>query len=352
MKYKPSLRAASGLGKPANDRATLRDVARYSGVSYQTVSRVINNKPYVASDTAERVKQAIRELDFRPHRVARSLATARTGAIAVVTHGITYYGLARLLAGVEQAAAQEGYHLLYSNVAGSSQAEIRGALERLNDYLVDGIITILPIQGTEYERVASFCGLTPVVQVDAELGVSAPSVVIDHRYGTRLVTQHLVDLGHKRVAEIRGPRNSFSAAARHEGWTDTLSAAVLEPGISVVGDWTAASGYRAAKELLMMDPRFTALVAANDQMALGAMLALKEEGRLVPAHVSVVGYDDQPEAAYFSPPLTTVGLDYAHLGRRTLGYLLERMAAPNGPVVQHVIYPELVCRSSTSRCQD
>ena len=333
------------MRKSSDKRATLRDVARLSGVSYQTVSRVINNHPYVAAETAGRVRQAILELDFRPHRVARSLATRRAGAIAVLTHGITYYGLARLLAGVEQAAADGGYHLVYANCIGAH--DIKAALERFNDDSVDGIITILPVQGTEYEKISRYCAKIPIVQVDAELGANSPSVVIEHRFGERQVTDHLTELGHKHICEVRGPLNSYSANARHRGWLDAIAATEATRGLSRVGDWTAASGYRATQKLIAQDPGFTALVAANDQMALGAMLALRDAGLAIPEDVSIVGYDDQPESGFFFPPLTTVGLDYDLLGRQTVGYLLERMAAPDASFEQKIIYPELILRKST-----
>jgi LacI family transcriptional regulator len=192
----------------------------------------------------------------------------------------------------------------------------------------------------------ALCANIPFVQIDTELGAKVPSVVIDQRFGSRLVTQYLIDLGHRALCEISGPLNWYGAQARHESWIKTLHQAGLAPGPSVEGDWTAAGGFRAANSLLDQGASFTGLVVANDQMALGAIRALRGRGLRVPEDVSVVGFDDIPEAAYFEPPLTTVCQNFAALGEQSVEYLVALIDNPHTPVHQRVLHPQLVERQS------
>jgi DNA-binding LacI/PurR family transcriptional regulator len=329
-------------------RNTLRDVADYAGVSYQTVSRVINNHPYVAEDTRTRVLEAIQTLGYRPNRVAQSLAGGRSHTLAVITFGMDYYGPAQMIIHIEHATRDAGYDLIFSNISEARSENIRTAMERLGRWQVDGMILITPVPGIDYEHIAGWNADTPIVLMDAPLGSTTPSVVVDQGFGSRLVTQHLIDLGHQLLCEISGPLNWFGAVARHVSWLKTLQEAGLNPGKSIEGDWTAMGGYRAAQRLLAQGQPFTALVAGNDQMALGAIRALHEAGLRVPEDVSVVGFDDIPEASCFAPPLTTVRQDFDLLGKQGIDYLVQRIENPDIPAVQHVIYPQLLLRASTA----
>ncbi len=325
---------------------TLRDVARRAGVSYQTVSRVINNQGYVANDTRKRILEIIAELDYHPNRAARTLASRYSQTLALITFGLDYYGPTQMVVNIERAAKAAGYDLMFSNV--SSGKEMQAAMTGIRRWQVDGILLITPVLELMDENLAPVSGDIPVVQINGLLGTNHPSVVVEQRYGSRLATKHLIELGHQRIAEISGPLNWFDALERHESWTATMKEAGLEPVLSIEGDWTTASGYQTARHLLQRGAKFTALVVGNDQMALGAMAALREKGFRIPEDVSIVGFDDIPEAAYFSTPLTTVRQNFNALGRLGIEVLVERIQNLNQSFTQQVIYPELVRRASTA----
>lgn len=329
-------------------RHTLRDVAKRAGVSYQTVSRVINNHPYVAEETRTRVQAAIEALDYRPNKAAQSLAAKRSQSLAVITFGMDYYGPAQMVTNIEHVAKAAGYDLIFANVSELHIDHIRAAMERLERWQVDGIILITPVPGIHYEEIGKGHSNIPVVLIDAPFGSTTPSVVIDQGYGGRLVTQHLIDLGHESLCEISGPLDWSGAAVRHKNWIETLREAGCIPGQSIEGDWTAIGGYHAACQLLESGASFTGLVVGNDQMAMGVLRALHERDLRVPEDVSVVGFDDIPEACCFEPPLTTVRQDFHALSQQSLAYLVERIEHPETPAEQRIIYPELILRASTT----
>lgn len=335
------------MSSPRAKRTTLYDVANQSGVSYQTVSRVINDHPHVSEETRQRVLQVIRELGYRPNKAAQSLVTRRSHTLAIITFGTIHYGPAQMVANVERAAKLLGYNLTLTSIPDVSPRQIRKAIDNLSVRLVDGIVMITPILGTDYDELVEICDGIPFVQVDTSLQSQTPSVVIDQHYGSRLATQHLIDLGHRRICEISGPLNWFGALARHNSWHQTLESAGIVAATSVEGDWTAASGYLSTQRLIKAGEEFTAIVAGNDQMALGAMRALHEFGLRVPEDISVVGFDDIPEAAYFEPPLTTIRQNFDVLGEQCVEYLVALINQPDTPLRQHVLYPQFVQREST-----
>lgn len=326
-------------------RATLHDVAQRAGVSHQTVSRVVNGHPSVAAATRSRVLQAIRELDYAPNRVAQSLATRRSMTVGIISYGTTYYGPSQMVTHIEAALKAAGYGLVYAGLGDLSVDVVREEIGSLREKLVDGLVLVTPVGGGHLAETSALIHL-PFVMIDTMLGERVPSVVIDQHFGARLATRHLIEKGHEAIGEISGPLTWSGAKQRHEGWLSALSEAGLQAGPSVEGDWTAAGGYQAARCLLERPCGFTGLVAGNDQMALGAMRALREAGRRVPDDVSVVGFDDIPEAAYFEPPLTTVRQDFKTLGAQAVDLLLARIEVPDAPAHQRVLYPELIERSS------
>lgn len=330
-------------------QATMVDVARRAGVSYQTVSRVINEHPSVAPKTRERVLAAIAELDYHPNVAARNLVTRRSRTVGIVSYGTSYFGPGQMLTNIEASLRERAYGLMLSTLSELGSEQLRAATHELRSRSVDGIVMITPMLEIDVAAIPTLCGNVPFVLIDVALGVQAPSVVIDQRYGGVLATRHLLELGHRRIAVICGPRTWSAATLRNEGTLGVLRDAGLEPVMSVEGDWSARSGYAGACELLDADARFSALVVANDQMALGAMRALRERGVRVPEDVSVVGFDDLPEAAYFEPPLTTVHQDFVSLGRQSAAYLGDLLDDPTTPSMQRVITPELIARRSTSR---
>lgn len=328
-------------------RATLHDVAQLAGVSHQTVSRVVNRHPSVAAATRSRVLEAIRELDYAPNRVAQSLATRRTKTVGIIGYGTTHYGPAQMVAHIEGGLKAKGYGLVYATVADLGVDVLREQIAALRNQLVDGLVLVTPVGGGHLAETSDLIHL-PFVMIDPMLGEQVPSVVIHQRYGARLATEHLIAKGHRAIAEVTGPMDWSGAAQRHEGWLAALADAGLEPVASVAGNWSAASGHDATAGLLRAGKRFTALFVANDQMALGALRALREAGLTIPGDVSVVGFDDIPEAAYFEPPLTTVCQDFTTLGQQAVDLLLARMAAPEAAAHQRVLYPTLIERASVA----
>jgi DNA-binding LacI/PurR family transcriptional regulator len=333
------------MADPSTKAATLYDVAKQAGVSYQTVSRVINGSPHVSPKTLLRVQEAIRDLDYQPNKAAQMLVTGRSHTIEVIMAGVGHFGPAQMMAGVERAARQLGYRVMFSDLDGALAEDVEVAIDNMAH--VDGAVIITPIQNHLYDYLIAACQTHRYVQIGTRAGSKTPSVVIDQMYGSQMATQHLIDLGHRAIAEISGPLHWHDAAARHQGWLATLAENKLQPVHSVAGDWTAPDGYKAALELLDHNVGFTGLVVANDQMALGAMRALRERELRIPHDVSVVGFDDTPESAYFEPSLTTVRQDFLALGKQSVEYLIEQIKNPQTPIHQRVLYPTLIKRDST-----
>lgn len=333
---------------PRARRPTLDDVARCANVSYQTVSRVVNGHPNVAAATRASVLAAIEKLGYRPNRAARSLATRRSNTIGIVSFSAKYFGPAQLLVNIEAASRLRGYSLTLTTVDGNSVPEMSRAIAEVTSLDLDGIVMITPIDDVDLAAVSALCGDTPFVMVKVNPGERVHSVAIDQAHGASLASQHLIGLGHRRIGEISGPLTWNDARLRHEGWLASVRAAGILPGPSIESDWTAAGGFLAAREFLAMGTRPSALVVGNDQMALGALRALRDAGLRVPADVSVVGFDDVPEAAFFDPPLTTVRQDFEAIGQQCVDYLSALIKAPNTPPHQRVLYPRLVVRASTA----
>lgn len=325
-------------------RPTLRDVAREAGVSYQTVSRVINDNAHVAPETRDRVLQVIETLGFRPNRAAQILQTERSHTLEVV---MPYFGFNRVLYDMARAANQLGYHFVISAI---SSEEFPKTLLTARSRLIDGLVLIpmIPFNDNYDELIEMTDGL-PFVQIGAKLGANLPSVIYDQARGARLATQHLIDLGHRKIAEISGPLLNYDGCDRHEGWRATLEDNGIEPGPSVEGDFTIDGGYAAMRQLLDSGAEFTAVVIGNDSMAFGAQTALRESGIRVPDDVSVVGFDDLPESAHFVPALTTIRQDFTVLGRLAIEYLISMIENPETPVHQRVLLPKLILRDSTRK---
>jgi LacI family transcriptional regulator len=321
------------------------DVARLSGVSYQTVSRVVNNHPNVAPETRDRVLRVIDEVRYRPSQAARSLAARRTGALAVVTYSMTHYGPMQMIANLDTQARSAGFDLMVAHMDPTSGAAMVATVDQLLRWSPEGVLLVAPIENALYQDLVGELDEIPLVQLDIAPGDSSPSVIVDQREGSRQVVQLLLDHGHRAFLEIAGPQDWHGARARHAGLNDALSAAGLALTALETGDWTAASGYRAVWSALER-AQFTAVVAGNDQMALGAIRALNERGLHVPRDVSVAGFDDLPEAAYFTPPLTTIRQDFAELARQGLAYLIRVIANISAEDGQRTIAPSLIVRDS------
>jgi DNA-binding LacI/PurR family transcriptional regulator len=323
----------------------MTDVAQLAGVSHQTVSRVLNDHPNVRPETRELVLAAITELGYRPNAAARTLVTRRTHTLGVISFDTTLYGPASMLYGIER-AAQDNYFVSIASTPTLDRRSVLDAVERFVGQGVEGII-VITAQDSAVEALTNCPNDIPLVAVGCGMTPPVHSVAVDNAEGAALATRYLLGLGHRTVHHLSGPRSWLDAEARVEGWREALrQARAPEPDL-IPGDWSPASGYERGRQIAR-DDSVTAILCANDQVALGLIRALSEEGRRVPEDVSVVGFDDIPEAAYFLPPLTTVRQDFGELGRRALdtlvGLIFDRDAtAPAEPVV-----PEFVVRSSAA----
>jgi DNA-binding LacI/PurR family transcriptional regulator len=322
------------------------DVAALAGVSYQTVSRVINDQPGVRDSTRERVLAAMRELGYQPSAVARSLASGRSRTIGIVTIGTDLYGPATTLRGVETAIRDAGYSASTESLSRFDRASALAAVERMTAQRVEGILAIDPEVDAD-TALRAMPRNVPLMVLRGGLDAVTAGVQFDSTAGAHNAVRHLLDLGHPTVRHLAGPLRFEAARSRVRGWRAALEEAGAPAHEPLQGDWSARSGY-ATGQVLAADPDVSAVFAANDQMAVGLMLALHEAGRTVPGDVSVIGFDDIPEAAYLIPPLTTLRQDLVDEGRRAVAMLLAQIEHPGAaePIPVRMV-PDLIVRSST-----
>jgi DNA-binding LacI/PurR family transcriptional regulator len=330
--------------EPRSHRSVMADVARLAGVSQQTVSRVLNGNPHVRAETRARVEEAVRKLDYRPNRVARALVTGRSRTLGVVSFDTTLFGPASTLSGIERAAHDAGYAVSIASLAELTVVAVHRAIDRLREQGVDGVLVIAPQEAAARALHRLPAGL-PVVATEAGAQDDVPLVAVDQRAGAEAVTSHLLAHGHRTVWHVSGPPDWLEAQDRVRGWRDTLIASGAPVPPVLEGDWSARSGHALAQRL---PDDATAVFAGNDQMALGVLRALHELGREVPGDVSVAGFDDIPEAAYFTPPLTTVRQRFDEVGRQALLALVAQLDGARRTGERTTIAPELVVRASTA----
>lgn len=336
-----------------SQKVTMLDVAKVCGVSYQTVSRVINNSPDVSEKTRREVLRAIQTLGYHPNQLARSLKTRRSSILEVITFGVETYVPRELIVAMGRAAIAHGYSLMFTDIPQDDLGEEKRLYAHLNSGLCEAAILTAPVENRLFEKISAEPPGLPVLQIRNRRGSTAPSVMIDQFAGSQLATQHLLDLGHRQIAEISGPLNYHEALSRHNAFMDTLRTRSLEPaGWVEASEWMPQDGYQAARQLLESKTPFSGLIVSNDYLALGALRALAEHGLQVPNDVSIVGFDDTPESAFYLPPLTTVKQDYEALGYQSIHYLVELINQPDTPANQRVLMPSLIVRHSTRRVED
>jgi DNA-binding LacI/PurR family transcriptional regulator len=333
--------------EPERSRApNIRDVARVAGVSYQTVSRVLNDSPSIRPETLQRVRDAIEALGYRPNQAARALVTSRSRTIGVLSAQTVHYGPATAINAIETAAREAGYRLSITNLSSTEYASIKSAVDYLISQSVEALIVIAP-QVRVFEALNDLQVSVPFVTLEATGLNTSHSLWVDQVQGARQATRHLIDLGHTEIMHISGPQDWIEAEARMQGFLRELSDADLRTRAPILGDWTASFGYYAGIELLRYRD-FSAVFVGNDQMALGFMHACREHGLDVPGDISIVGFDDIPESAHFAPPLTTVRQNFAEIGRRAVALLLGELRGETG-MNHDPVQPELIVRESTAR---
>jgi DNA-binding LacI/PurR family transcriptional regulator len=323
----------------------MADVAAAVGVSHQTVSRVLNDSSLVRPDTRERVLAAIAEMGYRRNNAARALASNHSRRIGMVAAHLGYYGPSTLATAVQAAGHESGYDVSLIAVEHLDAETLRDAIERLLGEAVEAVVVAVAHTALLTEA-HTIDAPVPVVLAQGVTSGQPLAVGIDQTAGGRTATDHLLDLGHTRVAHVTGPLGWAEADQRRVGWQEAHRARGVEPGPEVEGDWTPDSGYQAGLRLAA-DTSVTAVFVANDAMAVGVLKALVENGRRVPEDVSVVGYDDTPESAFLLPSLTTVRQSFDVLGRQVVDLTLRALAGEKAPTAP-LMAPDLVVRASTA----
>lgn len=325
-------------------RPSIYDVAKQAGVSHMTVSRVLNDHPNIRESTKERVLQAIDEMNYTRSSIARALATKRAMRIGVIVDSPVQFGPNSTLRAIEGAARDAGYAISAFSISDDEQAQIGQGVVELVTQGVDALCVIAP-RASSLDLLRQQSTGLPTLVIKSEPDAEMHTAAVDQRAGALMVVSHLIELGHTSIAHLSGPLDWFDARAREQGWRDAVQAAGLTPGQSVTGDWTSDYGYEVGKTIDVADT--TAIFVANDQMALGLVHGLAERGIRVPEDISVVGFDDLPDARHFLPPLTTVRQDFAALGALALRLIIA--AIDGQDAAEHdMIAPRLIVRGSTA----
>jgi LacI family transcriptional regulator len=333
-----------GAGENQPSQVTILDIAARAGVSVSTVSRVLNKTVPVARAKREAVLGAVEVLGYRPNVVAQELARGRSLAVGVLPQGIWNPFYSRLLKGVEQGLRGTAFHPMYAS--GEQPVEEVQAFEMLLANRVEAII----LMGGQIadEKLVLLSQRVPVVAIGRNVaGLEHRCVRVENAEGGYNATRHLIDLGHRRIVHITGLGWHADAIARRQGYERALTEAGLpvDPGLVVDGDWEEQSGLTAVERLLAAKTRFTAIFCGNDQIAFGAALGLFRAGLQVGRDVSIVGFDDQPSAAFSCPPLTTMRQPAVEMGMAAARAIVEELRGRG--FVRPVFRTELVLRAST-----
>ena len=327
---------------------TLTEVAEAARVSPMTASRAINNRSGVSGQTRQHVLDVAAELGYVVNRAAQKLSGGRSHIIGVIAADLENPFISALVAGTSDAAWEAGYEtLIYAHV--DREKRPSGSVMQLLRQISDGVIAILPLEFDYLDELASIN--IPIITVDHR-GEHAefPSVATDGYGGARLAIKHLIELGHRRIGFIAGDERLASARDRHHAYVETLAQHGLgsDPQLIVGGDFTQHRGFTATQELLALSDPPSAIFAANDLMAFGAIAAIREAGLRVPDDISVIGFDDIPTAAQFFPPLTTVRQPLHQMGRAAVSTLLALIAGIDAASPQVTLPTDLVVRATTA----
>lgn len=326
---------------------TLAEVARAAGVSASTVSRILNGTANVSAEKREAVQRTLTRLNYRPNVLARGLASGRTMSVGVLTQDISspFYG--DTLRGLEQGLAGSGYHPLVISGHWRAQEEME-AIDFLVSRRVDGVVVLGGVAPDG--KLREVAAHLPLAALGRRVpGLDGQCLYLDNHSGARAATRHLLELGHRAVAHIAGAPSHRDAQDRLGGYRAALEEAGLpfDPGLVLEGDFLEQSGFLAATRLIEGRRNFTAIFAANDQMAYGARLALYRRGLRVPEDVSLVGFDDLPSSVYTTPPLTTVRQPTYEMGVEAAAWVLRALRGQPAPLPPLGV--NLILRESTTR---
>lgn len=324
--------------------STLEDVARYAGVSYQTVSRVLNKSANVSETTRLKVEQAIDVLRYVPNRLAQQLVGKQSFTLGLVTTSLALHAPSQIAASVKKYAHQAGYQVLISMIDEDVNQSIQDSINELKSQRVDRVIINIPLESAEAEHIYENNRDILCLFLDVDPGSPVFNVCFNPADGSRASVEYLLELGHRDFALLAGPEESVSSRLRLQSWQDTLREKGLAPVTVIHGDWSAKSGYYNALHILRETPQFTAMLVGNDQMALGVISALHQHNVAIPEQVSIIGYDDTYDSAFFHPALTTVSLDLDLQSKEAV----ERLLATKNDVTESTLLPaKLVVRNST-----
>lgn len=307
---------------------TIKDVAREANVSVATVSRVLNGSGPVSAETQNRIREVAGRLRYVPHGGARSLITSKTDTLGVLLPDLYGEFFSEVIRGMDDTAQRHGFHLIISR-AHATRHGIETAIRAMRGR-VDGVVAMSP--DLDAESLLNVPATLPVVFLcSAPRGKEIDSLIIDNCRGARSMVKHLIGLGHQRIAIIKGAPRNHDAAERLRGYRQALRDDGLKPerSLELEGGFTEAGGYAAALQILELDPRPTAVFAANDSMAIGALSAFRESGLRVPEDIAVAGFDDIPLARYMDPPLSSVRVPIWDLGARAVEMLLHGITHKN-----------------------
>jgi LacI family transcriptional regulator len=327
--------------------ATIKDVAREASVSVATVSRVFNGAAVVREETARRIREVAAALRYAPHSGARSLITNRTNTLGVLLPDLYGEFFSELIHGIDLTARKEGYHILVSR-SWEGRSEIEEAMRAMRGR-VDGMLLMSP--DLHADSLLNVPPNLPVVLLcSPSRGQELDSVTIQNFQGAKEMVSHLIKVGHKRIAIIKGSIGNFDAAERLRGYRAALKEAGIanDPELERQGDFTEDGGFTAARELMSLRKRPTAVFAANDSMAIGALSAFKQMGVRTPEDMAIAGFDDIPLCRYMDPPLSSVRVHIADLGSKAVEVLLLGIRHKNDHVRRRErMSTEIVIRRSS-----
>jgi LacI family transcriptional regulator len=344
--------------RPKNVRATIKEVASVAGVSTQTVSRVINERPDVSPETRRRVQEVIKELSYQPSALARSLISQRSYTLGVVTAGLRHIGPSRTLSGITSAAEEAGYSLLLKELPDYDTEDITPIIQAFLSQHVDGIIWAVPQVGENRKWVDDTLAEIdiPLVYMTMETQENLSIVSIDNYLGGRMAMSHLLEQGCHKIGHISGPLDWWEARQRMAAWQDALLEAGLHASdrYCVEGTWSSASGALGIEKLFHQYPDMDAIFVANDQMALGVLQFFAEKKIRIPEEIAIVGFDNISESAFFYPPLTTVQQDQHLVAKVAVQEVIKIIEAGwQGseplPPTSIILPPALVVRQSSLR---
>ncbi|BBI36307.1 LacI family DNA-binding transcriptional regulator [Cohnella abietis] len=325
-------------------KVSIFDVAKKSGLSVVTVSRVLNHSTSVRKKNKDKVLQAMKELDYHPNASARSLASGKTGIIGLTLTTLNDTVLDAIVKEINDCLAEQSYFLALSVSQGDEESFNRSMFQ---EDRVDGVILLSPINADLYVMELKKRKIPFVILDNQQRNSSVPSVIVNNYKGGYDATKHLIDLGHTEIAHISGPEPLFSSQEREKGYLHALEEVGLKPFAIEQGSFDIPSGYRIAKQWIDSGRLPTAIFAADDYMALGAMDAFKNEGIRIPRDISIVGFDDQVYASEFRPALTTIRLPFEKIGKQGVDILLKMIKDPTKRNATVEFDPELIVRDSS-----